>query len=71
LCKRISAAAPSLEGAFDDLARVDQGVIDRAALLALVPDQHVLPVEKQDVELLDFVVGDMGGAVVDQPVPRV
>jgi hypothetical protein len=46
-------------------------VVDRAALLALVPDQHVLPVEKQDVELLDLVVGDMGRAVVDQPVPRV
>src|SRR5882757_8217868 len=31
-----------IERALDDLARVDRGVVDRAALLALVLDQHVL-----------------------------
>jgi len=35
----------------DDLARIDRGVIDRAALLPLVFDQRVLAVEKQQVKL--------------------
>jgi hypothetical protein len=46
-------------------------MVDCAALLALMLEQHVLAVEKQDVELLDRVVGDVGRAVVDQLVPRI
>jgi len=38
------------EGALDDLARIDRRVVDRAALLPLVLDQHVLAVEEQQVE---------------------
>jgi hypothetical protein len=57
-----------IEGALDDLARVNRCVVDRAALLALMFDQRVLAVEKQDVELLDRVVRDLGVAVVDQLV---
>src|SRR5204863_72548 len=52
-----------LERALDDLAGIDRRVIDRTALLPFVPDQHVLAVEKQDVELLDLAMGDMRGAV--------
>jgi len=39
-------------------------MIDGAALLALVLEQHVLTVEEQDVELLDFVVCDVRGNLV-------
>ena len=60
-----------LERALDDLAGIDRRVVDRTALLPFVPDQHVLAVEKQDVELLDLAMGDMRGAVIDQLVPRV
>ena len=56
LCTRISAEAPEFERPLDDLARIDRGVVDRALLLALVLDQHVLAVEKQDVKLLDLAV---------------
>ena len=38
------------EGALDDLARVVRRVVDRAALLPLVFDQHVLAVEEQQVK---------------------
>ncbi len=44
-------------------------MVDRAALLALMLDQHVLAVEKQDVEFLDLVVRDLGVAIIDQLVP--
>ena len=39
-----------LERAFDDFAGIDRGVVDRPALLPLVPDQRVLAVEKQQVK---------------------
>ena len=57
------------EGALDDLAGVDRGVIDGAPLLPLMRDQCVAAVEEQQVELLDLAVGDVGAAVIDQPVP--
>jgi hypothetical protein len=41
-----------LERALDHLARIDRGVIDGADLLALVGDQVVALVEKQDAKLL-------------------
>src|SRR5690349_9039806 len=57
------------ERAFDDLAGVDRRMIDRAALLALMLDQHVLAVEEQNMEFLDLAVRDLRGAVIDQLVP--
>jgi hypothetical protein len=42
-----------IERALDYLARVDRRMVDRAALLALMLDQHILAVEEQDVEFLD------------------
>ncbi len=39
----------------DHLARVDRRVVDGAALLGLVGDQPVLPVEKQQVEALEMI----------------
>src|SRR5271169_1145556 len=59
------------ERALDHLAGIDRGVVDRAALLALVLEQHILAVEKQDVELLDLVVRDLGAAIIDQLVPGI
>ena len=57
------------EGALDDFARIDRGVVDRTALLPLMFDQRVLAVEEQQMELLDGAVGDIGLAVIDQFVP--
>ena len=59
-----------LQGALDDFAGVDGRVIDRAALLLFVRDQRVLAVEEQQMELLDLAVGDVGAAIIDQPIPR-
>ena len=44
-------------------------MVDGAALLALVLDQHILAVEEQDVEFLDLVVRDLGIAIIEQLVP--
>src|SRR5271169_5288352 len=63
--------AAEFERALDHLAGIDRGVVDRAALLALVLEQHILAVEKQDVELLDLVVRDLGAAIIDQLVPGI
>ena len=58
-----------LERPFDDFAGINRRMIDRPALLPLVPDQDVLTVEKQDMEFLDFAVRYVRGAVIDQLVP--
>ena len=69
LCTRIRAAALSVERALHHLARIDRRVVDGAALLHLVGDQHVLAVEEQDAELLGLLVRERGVAVVDQLLP--
>src|SRR6516164_879809 len=61
---------PELERALDHFARVDRRMVDGAALLTLMLDQHILAVEKQEMEFLDFAVTDLRGAKVDQLVPR-
>ena len=38
------------ERALDHLAGVDRGVVDGAALLPLMSDQHVLAIEEEEVE---------------------
>jgi hypothetical protein len=38
------------ERALDDLARIDRGMVDRAALLPFMSDKHVLAVEEQQVK---------------------
>jgi hypothetical protein len=60
-----------LERSFDDLASVDRRMIDGAALLALMSDQHVFAVEKEDVKFLDFAVSDLRVAAIDQLVPGI
>jgi hypothetical protein len=40
-----------LERALDDFARIDRGVVDGSDLLALVGDEMVALVEKEDAEL--------------------
>jgi len=45
------------EGALDDFARIDRRMVDRADLLALVGNQAVALVEKQDAKLL--LVGEI------------
>ena len=55
--------------ALDDLARIDRRVVDGAALLHLVGDQHVLAVEEEDAELLGLLVRQSGVAVVDELLP--
>jgi hypothetical protein len=60
-----------LKRALDNLARIDGRVVNGSALLPLVPDQHVLAVEEQDVELLDLTVRDLGAAIIDKLVPGV
>jgi hypothetical protein len=63
-------ADPELERAFDDFAGVDRRMIDRAALVPLVLDQCILAIQKEYMELLDFAVGDLRIAIVDQCVAR-
>ena len=41
-----------LQRAFDDLARIDRGVIHRAFGLNLIGNQHVLAVQEQHLEFL-------------------
>ena len=53
----------------DHLARIDGRVVDGSRLLHLVGDQHVLPVEEQDAELLALLEGHGGLAVVEDLVP--
>src|SRR5262252_9504297 len=48
-----------LKRSFDDLPSVDRRMIDGAALLALMFDERVLTVEKEDVKFLDFAVSDL------------
>ena len=54
----------------DHLTRVDRDVVNRAACLGLIRDQHVLAVQKQHAELLDFAMRHGGVAIVEQRVPR-
>ena len=58
-----------LERPLDHLARIDRRVVDRADLLHLVGDQHVLLVEEEDAELLDRLEGHRGAAIVDHRRP--
>jgi len=48
---------PKLQRPFDHFARVDRRVIYSAFLLDFVSDEHIFPVEKENAELLCFVVG--------------
>ena len=41
-----------LQRPLDDLARIDRGVIDRAAILHFIGDQMVLAVQEQHPEFL-------------------
>ena len=55
--------------ALHHLARIDRRVIDGAALLHFVGDQHVLAVEEEDAELLGLLVRQCRVAVVDELLP--
>ena len=46
-----------LQGTLHDFAGIDRGVVDGAALLPLMRDQHILAVEEQQVEFLDLAIG--------------
>ena len=58
-----------LEGALDDFAGVDGGVVDGAAGLGLVGDEAVAGVEEQDAELFDGFAGEGGGEVGGEAGP--
>ena len=62
-------AGVEFEGAFDDFARIDRGVVDGATLLGFVGDDLVLTVEVDEAELFGGVVGHARLAVVEQIVP--
>src|SRR6516165_4421047 len=59
-----------LERALYHLASIDRRVVDGAALLTLVLDEHVLAIEKQEMELLNLAVSDLSAAIVDELIPR-
>ena len=63
------AEAAELQGALDHLARVERGVVDRAAALHLVADQDVLAVEEQDAEMLGRLVLHGELQIVDERRP--
>ena len=58
-----------LKGTFDDLAGVNQRVVDRAPLLPFVLHQRVLAIEKQYMKFLYLAVSDLRVAVIDQLAP--
>ena len=62
-------AGVQFQRALDHLARIDRHVIDRAARLFLVRDQHILAVKEQDAELFGFAVRHGGVAIVEQRIP--
>ena len=45
-------AGAQLERPLDHLARVERGLVDRAAALDLVADQAILAIEEQDPDML-------------------
>src|SRR6516225_10500346 len=59
-----------LERALYHLASIDRRMVDGAALLTLVLDEHVLAIEKQEMELLNLALSDLSAAIVDELVPR-
>ena len=63
------ARGRQLQGPLDHLARVERGVVDRAAALHLVADQDVLAVEEQDAEMLGRLVLHGQLQVVEQGRP--
>ena len=58
-----------LESPFDDLARIDRRVIDRAGLLHFVGDQLVALVEKEDAKLLLLGEGLGAAAIIEHGRP--
>lgn len=58
-----------VQGALDHLARIDRGVIDGAALLHLVGDQHILAVEEEQPHLFRVFVLHRHLEIVQQPLP--
>ena len=62
-------AGRQFQRAAHDLARIDGDVIDGAAGLFLIRDQHVLAVEIEDAELPDLAMGHGGVAIIQQRVP--
>src|SRR5438132_13579051 len=61
--------SPQFESAFDHLASINWGVIDRPPLLPLILDQRILSIEEENMKLLDVAVCDLGVAIVEQLVP--
>lgn len=59
-----------LERAFHHLARIDRRVVDRAATLHLIGDQHIALVEEEDAELFAGLVRHGGMAILDDRRPR-
>jgi len=53
----------------DHLTRVDRDMVDGAAGLRLIRDQHVLAVQKQHAKLLDLAMRHGGVAIVQKRVP--
>src|SRR5271167_3234733 len=64
------SGCPELERPLDDFAGINRRMIDRAALLPLVLDQCILAIEEEYMELLNFAVGNLRTAIVDQCVVR-
>ena len=62
-------AGRQFQRAAHDLARVDGDMVDGAAGLFLIRDQHVLAVEIEDAELLDLAMGHGGVAIIQKRAP--
>jgi len=58
-----------LEGALDDLARVDRRVIHRAPVLYFVGDQEILAIEEEDAEFLLSGSRHRCRAIIEKRVP--
>src|SRR5262249_23690129 len=69
LWTRISAEAPRSSARLPTSRGINRRMVDRPALLALMLDQHVFAIEKQNMEFLDLIVHDTGIAIIDQLVP--
>ena len=59
-----------LQRAFHHLTRIDRRVVDRAAPLHLIGDQHIAFVEKEDAKLFAGFVRHGGMAILDDRRPR-
>ena len=57
------------QGALDDLAGIDRGMIDSALRLHLIGDQDILAVEIQHPEFLSWRAGHGRHAIIDQRRP--